>query len=327
MLHEILLSLSGHSSPFLRHASKDQPIKDSEANHQFSPPERALLSPLAHLSDLHICVNQRIEEISSSHSSVICRAVSSTIALKHLKQFRHKVLEAESSILSMDARYVGGYDIVPLSTVVDEFAPWSRRLKWLRDVIQFMLPINEQSEPSTPTCCSGPALIDFLRQELHTGYQDLGEMAHSLVAVAEMCWLKQLSSWLLYGKLSSLGAGDFFVRAGDSSNATSSARSEFSLDTTLVPGFVSPANAQSIFFIGRSLNQIRSQPQASGFDTVTDLIPPHLGYLKSLSPPISTLSLSSVLSAIRHSISQNALSQLLPLPQVLEVLYILYDFL
>lgn len=328
MLHEILLSLSGHSSPLLQHASKNQPSEDDETDLlQLSPPERVLLSQLADLSDLHIRVKHRTEEISSSHSSVICRAVSSTIASKHLKQFRHKVLEVESSILSMDARFVGGYDIVPLSAVVGEFAPWSRRLEWLRDVVQFMLPINEQSKPSNPAGCSGPAVIDFLRQELHTGYQDLQEMARSLVAVAETCWLKQLSSWLLYGKLSSFGARDFFVRADHSRDATSSAKPEFSLDATLVPGFVTLASVQSIFFIGRSLNQIRSQTHASPSDPVAVLIPAHLGYLNSLTSPISALALSSVLSAIRLSVSQNALSQLLPLPQVLEVLYVLYDFL
>jgi hypothetical protein len=328
MLHEILLSLSGHSSPLLQRASKNEPAQDDETYFlQLSPPERALLSKLAYLSDLHIRVKRNTEEISSFHTSVICRAVSSTIASKHLKQFRMKVLEVESSILSKDARFVGGYDIVPLSTVVGEFAPWSRRLEWLRDVVQFMLPTKEQGKSSKAADCSGPAIIDFLRHELHTGYEDLQEMARSLVGAAETSWLRQLSSWLLYGTLSSFGARDFFIHADEPRDAASPATSEFLLDSTLVPGFISPGSVKSILFIGRSLNQIRSQMPATASDPVVDMIPTHLDYLQSLTSPINTLALSSVLSAIRLSVSQNALSQMLPLPRVLEVLDVLHDFL
>lgn len=328
MLHEILLSLSGHSSPLLQRASQNELAQDDETDFlQLSPPERALVRKLAYLSELHIQVKNYTEEISSFHASVICRAVSSTIASKHLKQFRQKVLDVESSILSKDARYVGGYDIVPLSTVVGEFAPWIRRLEWLRDVVQFMLPAKAHGKLSKTSGSSGPAIIDFLRQELHTGYEDLQEMARSLVDVAEMSWLRQLSSWLLYGKLSSLSTRDFFVRADQPKDAASTVTSKFSLDSNLVPGFVSPASVQSILFIGRSLNQIRSQMSPTASDPVLDMIPAHLGYLKSLTSPINGLTLSSVLSAIRLSVSQNALSQLLPLPQVLEVLDVLHDFL
>ena len=328
MLHEILLSLSGHDSPLLQRASKNEPAQDDDPDFlQLSPPERALLGKLAYLSDLHIQVKRDIAEISSSHNSVICRAVSSTIASTHLKQFRRKVLDVESSVLSKDAGFVGGYDIVPLSTVVGEFAPWIRKLEWLRYVVQFMLRTKEHSKSSKAGGCPGPAFIDFLRQELQTGYEDLQEMARSLVGVAEMSWLRQLSSWLLYGKLSSFGTHDFFIQADELKDAASPAFSEFSLDSNLVPGFVSPANAQSILFIGRSLNQIRSQASATASDPTMVMIPAHLEYLKSLTSPINTMAFSSVLSAIRLSLSQNALSQLLPLPRVLEVLDVLHDFL
>ena len=327
MLHEILLSLSGHSSPLLQRACQKEPTQDDDADFlQLSPPERALLGRLVYLSDLHVRVKKYTKEISSFHASVICRAVSSTIASKHLKHFRLKVLDVESSILSKDARFVGGYDIVPLSTLVGEFAPWIRRLEWLRDVAQFMLSTQEQGKAMKAAGCSGPAVIDFLRQEIYTGYEDLQKMALSLVSVAEMSWLRQLSSWLLYGKLSSYGAQDFFIRTDEIRDAHS-VISEFFVDSTLVPGFLSPANVQSILFIGRSLNQIQSQTSVSAADPIVDMIPPHLEYLKSLTFPINTMALSSVLSEIRLSLSQNALSQLLPLQRVLEVLDILHDFL
>jgi hypothetical protein len=58
-------------------------------------------------------------------------------------------------------------------------------------------------------------VIDRLRSELQTGYQDVEEAARSLVAVAEVAWLKQVSAWILYGKLPSFGADDFFVQQSE----------------------------------------------------------------------------------------------------------------
>ena len=74
MLHEILLSLSGHPSPLLRAASSSGPddtAPSSAADRVISPPERALLASLAHLSDLHVRLLSFTAQISASHPSTI----------------------------------------------------------------------------------------------------------------------------------------------------------------------------------------------------------------------------------------------------------------
>jgi hypothetical protein len=50
---------------------------------------------------------------------------------------------------------------------------------------------------------------------MQTGYMDVEEAALSLVKVAETAWLKQVSAWILYGRLPSFGREDFFVQMVD----------------------------------------------------------------------------------------------------------------
>jgi len=216
MLHEILLSLTGHSSPLLRSTgaagAHDNALDDSRV---ISPPERALVASLAHLSDLHVKLMSFTAQIATSHPSIICRAVAAAIDSIHLAAFQRKVLEVEDTILRKDAGLVGAYNIVPLTAIVTEFGPWTRRLEWLWTLVQYMLgPGRSMEDPraGSGATCTGSLIVDRLRSELQTGYKDLEETAKSLVAVAEVAWLKQVSAWILYGKLPNFGADDFFVQ-------------------------------------------------------------------------------------------------------------------
>ncbi|KAK8051380.1 hypothetical protein PG993_002765 [Apiospora rasikravindrae] len=210
MLHEILLSLSGHSSPLLREgrlAETAQPI--------LSPPERDLLKTAAHLSELHRSLIKTTAQINASHGSVICRAVSNAIGSIHLAAFQRKILEVESNILRKDAALVGAYDTVPLTAVVGAFSDWTMRMEWLWDIVQFMLKKDKGG------FCTGSQLMDKLRGEIQTGYADIEEAALSLARVAETAWLKQVSAWVLYGRVPSFGAQDFFIQADAESDHVS----------------------------------------------------------------------------------------------------------
>lgn len=335
MLQEILLCLAGHPSPLLRQPQALEPPAKPEEHPLplLSPPERALLSTVAHLSDLHIKIKEHAASISASHSSTICKAIASAITSQHLQRFLKKIVEVERSILSKDAGYVGGYGIVPLSAVVGEFAPWTRRLEWLWEVVRLMQPALEAGTKSSSNHCTGSLIMKFLREESRTGYADLEEMALELVKTAEMVWLRQLSTWVLYGKLHSSGSEDFFIhRKPVNQDLTNLNLPEFSVQTDFVPGFVSPSAASSILFIGQSLHQIRVRDQTTSTkslsaDPAMKLLPAHLEYLKNIELPISSSSFTNVIASIRLSMSQNALSQLLPLPKVLETLRVLQDFL
>lgn len=330
MLHEILLSLSGQPSPLFALQGEE----DALSQHAFpllSPPEKALLASLARLSRLHARLRIHTSSISSTHPSVICRAVSTTIVTEHLGGFQKKILEVEKAILVEDSGYVGGYGIVPLSTIVGEFAPWTRRLEWLWEVARFIYPEHKSSSRSSRGC-TGAALIDRLRAESQTGYADLEEMALSLVAAAERAWMRQLSMWLLHGNLPMFGKDDFFIQE-DTSENDSSGISQFVMYADRLPRFVSPHTASSILFIGKSLNHIRAKRKASPTDASTGLLTSpvalhteHIESLAALHSPISSSKLSRAINTIRLALSQSTLSKLLPLPKILEILSVLHDF-
>ncbi|KAK4691342.1 hypothetical protein P7C71_g5638, partial [Lecanoromycetidae sp. Uapishka_2] len=157
MLHEILLSLSGHPSPLLSTHGK---IGDTDSPFQslLSPAERALLQTLAQdLGERHKNIRSNASTISSSHPSIVCRAVSAAIVATHLAAFQRRILEVERDILEADANLVGAYNIVPLSAIVGAFDGWARKLEWLWEVVQFiqappsrglLLPGGSSKEPS-----------------------------------------------------------------------------------------------------------------------------------------------------------------------------------
>ncbi|KAJ5587114.1 uncharacterized protein N7459_002879 [Penicillium hispanicum] len=321
MLHEILLSLSGQPSPlFSPQQGKDSLAQDDIA--LLSPPEKALLGSVAHLSQLHAQLRAHTSQISSSHRSVICRSVSTAIVTTHLGEFQKKILEVERAILAEDSYYVGGYGIVPLSTLVGEFAPWTRRMEWLWEVVRFIQP---ESHDSVRHGCTGATLIDHLRDELQTGYMDIKDMAVQLVTAAETAWMKQLSMWLLYGNLPLFGQDDFFIQEDLQAEEDDA---QFSMHVDLLPRFVPAQTGGSILFIGKSLNHIRAKRKtSSGISTApVTLYQEHIEQLAGLKSPISSSKLSTAVDWIRLSLSQSTLSKLLPLPKILEMLTLLHDF-
>ncbi|KAI1754087.1 Spc97/Spc98 family protein [Xylaria castorea] len=312
MLHEILLSLSGHPSPLLRND-----YSDSAASSLISPPERQLLDSAAHLSDLHCRLKDETSRISSGHPSAICRAVSSAIVAIHLGAFQRKILEVEDSILRKDAALVGAYNIVPLTAVVSQFSNWTRRLEWLWELVQFMTA-EEGRENRLP--CQAAKLINRLRNELQTGYADVSETAQSLLRVAETSWLKQVAAWVLYGRRPTVGGYDFFIREDKEEEHG------YRIDYDLLPSFVTPYTAESMLFIGVSINRARSRAG-------TDLGASVLGHLASqhqelarLLSPLNSVVFSRAITNIRYTLSRTTLQKLLPLARVLEILKVLREF-
>ncbi|KAF7869758.1 hypothetical protein EAF04_004542 [Stromatinia cepivora] len=305
MLHEILLSLSGHPSPLLT-------ADHTSSSSILSPSEKSLLSSVAHLSDLHCKLLAHTNTISSKHSSSICQAVATSISSVHLVRFQRKVLEVENGILRKDSGSVGAYNIVPLTFIVEKFSGWTRRMEWFLEIVDFMMQDAGEKK------CSGAMVIDKLCNAIQTGYADIEEAALSLVKVAQTAWLKQVSAWILYGRLPSFGRGDFFVQEDESE--------DYKNNKDLLPAFVSDSTASSLLFIGRSLNHIRVKGISSASSPELDLLSSHLRQLSTLKFPINGANFARVIAAIRLSLSQTTLQKLLPLSKVIEVLTLLREF-
>ena len=337
MLHELLLALSsGGPSPLLY----SQPGK-AGANHDLlqsflSPAEQALLQSLAHkLGANNRNIQENASAISSSHPSTVCRAVSTAIIFTHLANFRRKILEVEQDILRGDASIVGAHNIVPLSAIVGAFDGWSRKLGWLWKFVQYIQDPTlrgVQNMKSSGETCTAAELIGHLRECTQTGYPDIEVISLDLVRVAETAWLKQTSAWVLYGRHPAHGAGDFFITRQAASKSQDGSPSDYGVQDSLVPCFVTPYTANSILFIGRSLNHIRERPSIFTCGSPNPATPElaflnnHLAHLSSLKFPLSSSSFSAAIGAIRLSLSQNALQKLLPVAKVLEMLQMLKDY-
>ncbi|KAI5868594.1 Spc97/Spc98 family protein [Durotheca rogersii] len=309
MLHEVLLSLSGHPSPLLRNARAGPGTQSI-----VSPPERELLRTAGHLSDLQCKLISYTAHISASHPSVICRAVSTAINSIYLAAFQRKVLEVEASILRQDASLVGAYNIVPLTAVIGEFSEWNRRMEWLWDLVQFLFEENEGSP------CRTSHLINRLRDELRTGYADIGETALALVKVAEAAWLKQVAAWVLYGRIPILGDKDFFIRRDFD------AEQGFSVEYSLLPSFVTPSAAASMLFIGTSLNRVKPRAGIEPSGSRPDHLSSQLQTLADLESPLSSAAFSRAITSIRLTLSRTTLQKLLPLTKILEMLRLYRSF-
>ncbi|KAK4900071.1 hypothetical protein LTR27_002834 [Elasticomyces elasticus] len=304
MLHEVLLALSGHPSPLFQAA----PVDKADANIQslLSPSEAALLKSIGTLAERHRLLRDHVQRIESKHRSTVCRAVATAIRQKHLARFQQRILDVESKILTRDATIVGAYDIVPLASIVAEFDDWHRLMFWLWETVQSIQPATKSALDG----CSGAALINHLRAEASTGFPEIESAAIELSRVAENAWLRQLSPWIVHDGRT------------------------FQKKTELMPGFLSPATASSILFIGTCLHQIRRLPQqhtksvhpASPVLTDTQLASTHLQHLSSLPLPINQAQLSRAVSAIRLSLSQNVLQRLLPMSDITQLMQCLRTY-
>ncbi len=332
MLHELLLAISGHPSPVL--SPSIGKINGGAFQGLLSPAESALMKSLAKdLGEKHKCIRDRATIISSKHPSAVCRAVATAVVSTHLARFQQRILEVERDILEENPNIVGAYNIVPLSGLVGAFDGWTRKLEWLSSLVQFIQPSEETGQDlKDQSCCTASRVIERLRVSTHTGYPDIEQISLELVKVGETAWLKQISAWVLYGRFPALGRADFFITRDESRETPDMLTYSYGIDSILIPSFVTKPTANSILFIGKSLNHIRDRislstdgpPKAISPDLA--LLQEHLAYLSSMTFPITSASLSAAIGAIRLSLSKNALQKLLPMSKVLELLRILKDF-
>ena len=333
MLQELLLALSGHPSPLL--ATSIEQTNQGPFKEYLSPAESGLLRSLAQeLGGRHIRIRDSAFNISSTHPSIVCRAVATSITLTHLARFEKTILDVEKDILEQNPRLVGAYKIVPLSGVAGAFDGWTRKLEWLLSLVDFIESPGDFSKGDDGvTKCTASQILSWLRQSTQTGYPDIEQLSCELLKIAETAWLRQLSTWLLYGRLPIYGAADFFIfKETGSRGGKNKIDSGYSINSRLVPSFVTRATANSILFIGNSLNHTRDRAVSmqEGISHTRspelNLLPSHLAYLSSLEIPISPASFSSAVSTIRLSFSKNVLQKLLPISKVLEILRVLRDF-
>jgi len=219
---------------------------------------------------------------------------------------------------------VGGYDIVSLARIMSGFEGWERILSYLHSLASAMGEMG------------GGELVNRLRTDIHTGFPTLEAVSLHLLKIAETAWLREVSTWVLYGRLPS--SEDFFITESESvvlnpvNEDETGVLKEYTIAKSRLPSFVIPDTASSILFIGRALSIIRLRGGANTettSDTISPemtLLPAHLSYLQSLQSPLSPQKLHTAISEIRLSLSKHTLQTLLPASKIIDVVHVLREF-
>jgi hypothetical protein len=275
--------------------------------------------------------------------------VANGIETHQLQRFRSRISEVEESILKRDTGTVDGYDIVSLAKLVNAFDGWERILRYLHDLVESISPGSGSLDTlrKEGSKMSGAGIIDRLRKDIYTGYPTLEEISLHLLKIAETAWLREISTWVLYGRLpssfaygSNSASTDFFITELDgevdqNGEDEIGIPKKYSINKNLLPGFIPHQTASSVLFIGRALSMIRlrgslatnqSTSSAAVASPEMTLLPIHLSFLQSLQSPLSPQKLTNAIAEIRLSLSRHTLQTLLPAERILESIYVFREF-
>lgn len=316
MLHEVLLALSGHPSPI---------FEDTKSLPHVTAPEAALLQSLGHLAKLHRALRGHVTKVSAQHPSIICRAVAGAIGSQHLARFQTAVLDVERKILDDDPRTVGAYKIVPLASIVGDFSGWSRLLEWYWGISCTMLEPEHRGSLQQPSVSvgNGPALINRLRKDTMTGYSDIENAALGLCRVAESTWLKQLSTFLMWGHQP---GWDFFVQS-----ETGKQNERFVVNASLLPNFISPESANAVLGIGKTAQYLDNMRHGAttriyaGQSHSVDKSD-RIRHLAKLRHPFSREEVSAAVQKARNYLSTQLVEGELPPEEVFKIIQQMKNF-
>ncbi|MCJ1449491.1 MAG: hypothetical protein MMC23_010011 [Stictis urceolatum] len=220
---------------------------------------------------------------------------------------------------------MGAYDAVPLTGILASLEKWYYVLAWLKELLLY-IQLGFGPAGKLEGRRSGAQLIEFLRQASRTGHPDLERLAQNLAAVADSTWLRNLSTWLLYGHMPA--SPDFFIRRTACEDSSENRAFEVCLD--LAPEYVTQAVATSILFAGRSLGHVRdrtAKPHDPSQNSTIEVSPRrHLEILASIDRPITSSGLTRAVAGIRSMLTNNNLESLLPVKVVSQIFDVLHEF-
>ncbi|KAJ3051948.1 Gamma-tubulin complex component 4 [Rhizophlyctis rosea] len=285
MLHELLLTLSGHPGDVFA-PSFNTPARDGEG---FSIPpdfpflhsaERYALERLAVLGyyyqNFTTFINSGRKGTYASRRSnrndtngpygSYFRAFCSTLD-KELEEYRELIIECETRILSkLDLETDGGR--TPVSYLEHKFAKFHLVFPHINDVISVI--------DANPAVVHGMRLLNLLHERNATGLPYLREMFTRLLLGTSQVFIKQLVAWVAYGQLIDPHL-EFFVRVnrkagnvehkgknGTLAQEQTKWQSEYVLDSSFSPKFIGSNIGDEVLFIGKAVNVINQLDERNG---------------------------------------------------------------
>jgi len=251
MLHELLVALHGHPGPvFCR--SGDKMVVNTSID-MFHPCEVAIIN--------------QVLELAADYSTLSTFISGRTMAeeggmyLEALSHGLDKVLGPyRDALTALEERALASPAALPLSLLHHTLLPHRPVLKVLVEVVR---AVEGEGAPR------GCRLLDLVYRAASSGVQGAGAALEQVLAVGHQVLYQQLLAWLLQGHLYD-PLGEFFIvveeelgeeslLVGEVEGETSRSKSRrYRLDMEQVPGHISPALAEKIFFIGESIQLFES---------------------------------------------------------------------
>lgn len=278
MLHELLLVLSGHPgdlfvpfppAPFVPNTFAIPP--DFPLLHDA---ERRALDRLARLGWLYKEIMDFIHMVRNSNAvgrsqqpddnKEIPRGAyilaMCTSAHESLGHYRKAIIDCEEKILNKDLEVGGG--CVPISQITSAFARWELILQPLNRLMKDIA--------MSPADWHGCLLLDLLMERSNTGVGEVRQVMEKMARDVHGVMYKQMASWMVYGYLTDPD-DEFFIKpyqptppsspSGDRAVTTvpkiSNWQNQFSLDESMIPGYIPYKLAESILFVGKAISTVR----------------------------------------------------------------------
>jgi len=252
MLHELVVALRGHPGHVFQ--EREGKFLVNPALSLFHPCEVALLNQVLELAADYRTVASFISRHGSGgeegmYLEAVCHGIDEVIQ-PYL-----------TSLARLEERVVSEGEVPPLSLLHHSLLP-HRPL--LRRLVHLIADIQAEDAPK------GCMLLDLVYRAASTGVQGAGEALEEVLAVGHQVLYRQLLAWLLQGHLydphseffivpEEEGEGEESILVGEQEGELSRSKSKrYRLEPRQVPGHISHALAEKIFFIGESIQLFES---------------------------------------------------------------------
>lgn len=248
MYHELLIALRGH--PGLIFPEKDGVLRVNKSITELHPCEIVIINQLLEVASDYMQLYQYINENRYRFDSAMYLAALYEGVDNALEPYRNTLVNLEYEIL----QHCGAQ----LSLLQHRLIPH-------RPVLRALVQLLKDVEDEQPVGCM---ILDKVYKATASGVEGVGAALKKVLSELNKVLYKQLLAWLLQGSLydpfheffivKDSKADDSILIVGDEGERTRSKSSSYELRLELVPGHISPALAEKIFFIGESIQLFES---------------------------------------------------------------------
>lgn len=196
MIHEILLCLTGVTSPLLTYETADR---------FFHPSEKKLLNNILSFSALVQDTNTRLQSVreyaaytsTSNHTpfqqalKLVTPVITSVFYQEAIVPYMNAVQDMERFVLSKDPRHVHDGNNLPLTAITNLMDKWRRIFNYILGVLKYVDRVFISSDATERNI--------FGMFEDSSGYHTIDKIRYQCLKNLNRLWVRHVVIWVLYG--------------------------------------------------------------------------------------------------------------------------------